>query len=95
MWKCERCGQEIDDQLDECLKCATPTVSEERAWRLTYRVFRGTLTSWEKLFEEASEFATQRGRDRVLSISHSEDHSDGIVTVWYWVRATDKPLDKQ
>jgi len=91
MWKCERCGQEIDDQVDECLKCAEPSVSAERAWRLNYRLFRGSRTSWESLFEQAAEFASQRGRDRVLSISHAEHGDDGVVTVWYWARVTEKP----
>ena len=49
-----------------------------------YEVFRGTLSSWETLFKKASEFATDMGRDRVIDISHSCDHRDGVVTVWYW-----------
>ena len=49
-----------------------------------YEVFRGTLATWETLFREASEFATSIGRDRLINISHSCDHSNGVVTVWYW-----------
>ena len=49
-----------------------------------YKVFRGTLASWEALFQEASRFATVVGRERLIGISHSCDHSDGVVTVWYW-----------
>ena len=49
-----------------------------------YKVFRGRLASWETLFKEASEFATSVGRDRMINISHSCDHRDGVVTVWYW-----------
>ena len=46
-----------------------------------YEVFRGTLASWETLFREASEFAASIGHDRLINISHSCDHSNGVVTV--------------
>ena len=49
-----------------------------------FAVFRATFDTWEALFSQAAEFASRIGRDRVISISHSEDHSDGVVTVWYW-----------
>lgn len=49
-----------------------------------FKQFRGVLKSWERLFQEAADFATLVGQDRVISISHSADHSDGVVTVWYW-----------
>ena len=52
--------------------------------RLEYRVFRGVWASFDNLFMEAAEFATSVGRERVVSISHSEDKDDGVVTVWYW-----------
>ena len=42
------------------------------------------LTTWQSLFREAADFATEVGPDRVISISHSEDKADGVVTVWYW-----------
>jgi len=48
-----------------------------------FRVFRSDFSSWNTLFEEAAEFATMIGRERVISISHSAGH-DGVVTVWYW-----------
>ena len=47
-------------------------------------VFRGTFSSWAKLFEQAAEFASKLGPERLISIAHSADHSDGVVTVWYW-----------
>lgn len=52
--------------------------------QVRFQVFRGVFSSWQSLFEQASEFATRVGPDRVISISHSEDKEDGIVTVWYW-----------
>ena len=50
-----------------------------------YRDFRGgSLATWDELFEEAAEFATSIGPERLVSISHSADRTEGVVTVWYW-----------
>ena len=51
---------------------------------MAYHIFRGTFATWEGLFAKAAHFATEIGPERVLSISHSADQSDGVVTVWYW-----------
>jgi hypothetical protein len=52
--------------------------------KVKYKTFRGMFSSWKKLFTQASEFATEIGKEHLISISHSEDSSSGIVTVWYW-----------
>jgi phage baseplate assembly protein gpV len=52
--------------------------------RLRYQFHRGTLASWETLFDQAAETSTRVGADSVLAVTHSADHSDGVVTVWYW-----------
>lgn len=49
---------------------------------LDYRIFRSSWSSWEGLFASAATFATWAGRG-LVSISHSADESDGVVTVWY------------
>lgn len=49
-----------------------------------FAVFRGVWSSFEALFAEAAAFASQLGPQRLISISHSEDKDDGVVTVWYW-----------
>jgi len=49
-----------------------------------FRVFKSSFKSWESLFEEAASFAESIGREHLISISHSEDQSKGIVTVWFW-----------
>jgi hypothetical protein len=54
-----------------------------------YRIFRGTMTTWDALFGEAAAFATTLGPTRVISISHSEDRSDGVVVVWFWNTESD------
>ncbi|HZI29045.1 MAG TPA: hypothetical protein VFD64_12830 [Gemmatimonadaceae bacterium] len=55
-----------------------------------YEMFRGTLSSWPELFEKAASFATQVGRENLISISHSEDQQDGVIAVWYWGDASYK-----
>ncbi len=97
MWTCEKCGERIEDQFDSCWRCsaargsipgqapaAAPAQPAEQKWHLAYRIFRGTLATWEELFNDAAKFATRLGPERVLNISHSSDHHDGVVTVWYW-----------
>lgn len=49
-----------------------------------FRVFRGAFISWQSLFTQAAQFATEVGPERLISISHSEDKDDGVVTVWFW-----------
>jgi len=49
-----------------------------------FRMFKGTMRTWESLFEEAAEFASMIGRERLIGISHSEDSGKGVVAVWYW-----------
>jgi len=50
---------------------------------VSFEVFRGMLSSWKELFDQAADFATSLGPSRVIAISHSDDGSDGVVTVWY------------
>ena len=52
--------------------------------RVAFQIFRGSLTTWHDLFGAAAEFASRLDPDRLISISHSSDHSDGVVTVWFW-----------
>lgn len=52
--------------------------------QVRFEVFRGTLTGWDDLFMQAAEFAARVGRERLITISHSCDKNEGVVTVWYW-----------
>jgi hypothetical protein len=56
--------------------------------RVAFQHFRGTWSSWEELFQRAADFATSVGPERVISISHSADKNDGVITVWYWEEFT-------
>lgn len=60
-----------------------------------FEVFRGTFASWDALFEQAAEFATRVGRDRLITISHSEDKDDGVIAVWYWEDASREPAKER
>lgn len=52
--------------------------------QVAFRHFRDRWKSWEDLFQEAAQFAGTVGPERLISISHSADQGDGVVTVWYW-----------
>ena len=67
-----RLSQTAEDEINN------NEVSQENIVR--YKTFSGTFASWEKLFSEAAEFASEIGRERLINISQSED----AVTVWYW-----------
>ena len=98
MWTCAKCGEKIEDQFSSCWRCSSPKgvaaatgtpvaeggAEKAQKWRMAYRMFRGTLVTWQSLFTKAAQFVTEIGPERVLSISHSADQGDGVVTVWYW-----------
>ena len=52
--------------------------------RVLYKHFRGAFRTWRTLFQQAADFASEVGRHRLISISHSEEGVEGVVTVWYW-----------
>jgi hypothetical protein len=52
--------------------------------RVTFAVFRGTLTTWDALFGQAADFASSLPEGALIGISHSADRSEGVVTVWQW-----------
>lgn len=57
-------------------------------WEMRCQYFRaGAFTGWDEVFLQAADFATKVGRERVVSISHSEDSNVGVVAVWYWAEA--------
>jgi hypothetical protein len=49
-----------------------------------FEIFESSFKSWESLFAGAATFAESVDPDRLIGISHSEDSSKGVVTVWYW-----------
>ncbi|MCU1238348.1 MAG: hypothetical protein JWP63_6315 [Candidatus Solibacter sp.] len=55
-----------------------------------FEIFRSSFKTWQELFEEAAVAAESVGPERLIGISHSEDSSTGVVTVWYW---SDEPRE--
>lgn len=56
--------------------------------KVEFRVFQSSVSSWQTLFQEAADFASTLGPQRLICMSHSESregmHAPGVVTVWYW-----------
>ena len=52
--------------------------------KVKFEIFSSSFESWESLCQQVADFATQIGRENLISISHSEDNNDGVITVWYW-----------
>ena len=48
-----------------------------------FELFKSSMKSWQKICEEAAAFATAKGAERIINISMSEDHSKGVIVVWY------------
>lgn len=56
------------------------------------QIFESLTKSWEEMCAEASEFATQVGRDNLINITVTavggQDFlaagATGIIIVWYW-----------
>jgi hypothetical protein len=64
--------------------------------RVDYRVFRGTWVSWETLFDQVAEFASQIGPRRLINIAHSEARDkEGVVTVWYWAGGEEREMAEE
>jgi hypothetical protein len=52
--------------------------------QVRYKLFRGSLVSWDQLFMQAAEFASSIGPTLVINVSHAVAGQDGTVAVWYW-----------
>jgi hypothetical protein len=52
--------------------------------QVMFRLFKSTMRSWDDLCGEAAAFASEKGKERLISISVSEDHNEGVIVVWYW-----------
>ena len=46
------------------------------------------------LGQRAADFANGIGREKLISISHSVDQNQGVVTVWYWDGAATMPASR-
>jgi hypothetical protein len=58
----------------------------EAPMQVRFKLFKSSFKTWESLCEEATAFATDVGRDRLINISVSQADSggQGVIFVWYW-----------
>ena len=52
--------------------------------QVKFQLFKSSMKSWAELCAEAAAFASEQGRDRLINISVSEDHNEGVIVVWFW-----------
>jgi hypothetical protein len=60
--------------------------------RASFKHFESTSQSWESMFSDVADFASEIGPERLIGISHSHGGGSnqwgvggsGVVTVWYW-----------
>ena len=59
--------------------------------KVFFKIYDSKMASREKLFKVATEFANQIGPDRLITLTHSEDRDNIVLTIWYF---TDEPESK-
>jgi hypothetical protein len=52
--------------------------------QVKFQVFKSLTKSWADLCGEAAAFASDKGKERLINISVSEDANEGVIVVWYW-----------
>jgi hypothetical protein len=72
-------------ESEERYAVVLPPISEV-LMHVRHRLFKSSLKSWEALCEEAAEFATMVGRERLIniSVSQADTGGQGVIFVWYW-----------
>jgi hypothetical protein len=51
--------------------------------QVKFELFKSMVKSWDKLCAEAAAFASEKGRERLITIAVSGNDSSGLVVVWY------------
>ena len=52
--------------------------------QVKFELFKSLVKSWDKLCAEAAAFASEKGKERLITISVSGDDGKGVIVVWYW-----------
>ena len=52
--------------------------------QVKFELFKSLVKSWDKLCAEAAAFASEKGKERLITISVCGDEGKGVVVVWYW-----------
>lgn len=55
-----------------------------RSYERSTSPLQSTFMPWEELCEEAGQFASEIGREKVINISVAYSHQTGVIVVWYW-----------
>jgi hypothetical protein len=61
--------------------------------RITFKSFDSKLASREKLFKAAVDFANKVDPQKLITITHSEDRDNIVITIWYWTDEADKTAE--
>jgi len=61
--------------------------------RVTFKAFDSKMASREKLFKAALDFANKVPREDLITISHTEDRDNIVVTIWYYTDEVDKTAE--
>jgi len=52
--------------------------------QVKFEIFKSWNKSWATLCAEAAKFASDKGPERLINVSVSEDQNEGVIVVWYW-----------
>ena len=52
--------------------------------QVKFQLFKSSFKSWDDLCAQAAAFASEKGRERLINPSLSEDHNEGVIIVWFW-----------
>ena len=63
-------------EQDHELVAASKCFKSKKGWSLQ--------DDWDKICDDALTFASTQGKERIISISHSQVGDATTVIVWYW-----------
>ena len=52
--------------------------------QVKFELFTSMVKSWDKLCAEAAAFASEKGEERLITISVAGENNKGEIVVWYW-----------
>jgi len=60
--------------------------------RVVFKTFESQFATRQKILQKAAGFASELGAERLINITHSEDHNNSIITIWYWAGEGEKDV---
>ena len=52
--------------------------------QVKFELFESMAKSWAKLCAEAAAFASDKGKERLITISVAGENNKGVIVVWSW-----------